>query len=167
MVQVHDGNGTTCTGTAAGIEWLTPVAKRCAAGTTLGCGPTQARTLAAPGRHDLHTFVAEAGDRVWLMSRQTGGDGFVAALRVYDPNGTIILDGITGTEQLHALTTTGTYTVDVHDWNGVSHTGTSRAGTGVAGAGGEAVWGPGADVRGAADAGVAGRDAARPFSFAG
>ena len=48
------------------------------------------------GRHDLHTFVAEAGDRVWLMSRPTGGDGFVAALRVYDPNGTLILDGITG-----------------------------------------------------------------------
>ena len=125
VVQVRDWNGPTYTGTyQLGIEWLTPVAKRCAAGTTLACGPTQARTLAAPGRHDLHTFVAEAGDRVWLMSRPTGGDGFVAALRVYDPNGTVILDGITGTEQLHALTATGTYTVDVHDWNGVSHTGT-------------------------------------------
>ena len=70
------------------------MAKRCAAGTTLGCGPTQARTLAGAGRHDLHTFVAEAGDRVWLMSRQTGGDGFVAAAAGADPrNGTMILNG--------------------------------------------------------------------------
>ena len=47
---------------------------------------------------------------------------------MYDPNGTMILNGATGPEQLYALTTTGTYTVDVHDWNGVSHTGTYELG---------------------------------------
>ena len=51
-----------------------------------------------------------------------------AALRVYDPAGTLIINGITGTEQLHALTATGTYTVEVHDWNGLSHTGTYELG---------------------------------------
>ena len=62
VVQVHDEAGTTYTGTyQLGVEWLTPVAKRCTSGTTLGCGPTQARTLAGVGRHDLHTFAAEAG----------------------------------------------------------------------------------------------------------
>ncbi len=50
VVQAHDWAGTTNTGTyQLGLEWLTPVAKRCAAGTTLGCGPTQTRTLAAGG----------------------------------------------------------------------------------------------------------------------
>ena len=40
VVQAHDWAGTTNTGTyQLGLEWLTPVAKRCAAGTTLGCGP--------------------------------------------------------------------------------------------------------------------------------
>ena len=72
VVQAHDWAGTTNTGTyQLGVEWLTPVAKRCAAGTTLTCGTLETRTLAEAGRHDLHTFVAEAGDRVWLMSRQT------------------------------------------------------------------------------------------------
>jgi hypothetical protein len=65
VVQVHDWAATTNTGTyQLGLEWLTPVAKRCALGTTLGCGAPQTRTLAGVGRHDLHTFVAEAGDRV-------------------------------------------------------------------------------------------------------
>ncbi len=89
VVQAFDWAGTTATGTyQLGVEWLTPVAKRCASGTTLGCGPTQTRTLAGAGRHDLHTFVAEAGDRIWLLSRALSGDGFAPLLRVYDPTGT-------------------------------------------------------------------------------
>ena len=40
----------------------------------------------------------------------------------------MIINWITGTEQLHALTATGAYTVEVHDWNGLSHTGTYELG---------------------------------------
>ena len=164
LVQVHDEAGTAYTGTyQLGVEWLTPVAKRCAAGTTLGCGPTQARTLAAAGRHDLHTFVAEAGDRVWLMSRQTGGDGFARRCGCTTRAGTVIIDGITGAGAVARADDDR----DVHGGRprlerGEPH-GDVRAGAGVAGAGGETVRGPGADVRDAADAGVAGRDAPRPL----
>ncbi len=98
VVQAHDEAGTTNTGTyQLGLEWLTPVAKRCAAGTTLGCGPTQARTLAAGGAaRPAHVRGGGGGPGVADVAA-TGGDGFAPALRVYDPNGTVILNGVTGT----------------------------------------------------------------------
>ena len=142
VVQVHDWNGPTTpyTGTyQLGLEWLTPVAKRCTVGTTLACGPTQARTLAAAGRHDLHTFVAEAGDRVWLMSRPTGGDGFVAGAAGVRPE----RDGDPRRDHGDGAVARADGDRDVHGGRarlerGEPH-GDVRAGAGVAGAGGEAV----------------------------
>ena len=164
LVQVHDEAGTTYTGTyQLGVEWLMPATKRCTSGTTLTCGTLEARTLAGVGRHDLHTFAATAGDRVWLMSRPTGGAGFAPGLAGVRPGGDVDhqrdhRDGAVaradGDRGLHG----GGPRLERAE----PHGDVRREGR-VAGAGGEAVRGPGADVRDAGDSNVAGRDAARPL----
>lgn len=108
-----------------GLDYLFPAAKRCNVG-ALGCGQAKTIAIDAVAQRRLHVFPANTGDSLTLtFARASGSSEFQPGLAVYTPSGIRVnVLGGDGVLQLDALTETGFYVAEVHDWPNLDATGT-------------------------------------------